>query len=241
MLIDKLSWSAVNPQINFKPTKKKYYGKYLYKVEVRIVSAYLAKGKYNEELFKKITDRQIISAKTGTWFPGDNWSATLINEGINLPFIKHLNSLTSRRDIRVTASSMKAIIYSNDSDELLDLVKPFGDNISSIFSPSSSDALNSLNENCIIRNTPSEYQYKIVFRSGDYQVDAKESLKSVFRTLSDSNQIAVPNFVTHQLSKNGRYCYNMHILANSLDVELLINIAAPGNIINTHKLETSIR
>jgi hypothetical protein len=240
--MDTSFWTKYNPNIKVENTVKKFYNKYLFKIEIHAVASRLINLEGDmEELINHRIEMDKILSNYGTYSLGRLGNSKSANQAKKdlLTAIRTIKTL-NLDGIKIRVEEPYVQIYAETQQQLEEIVlthlSSFSPNIIvKINVPSDEKIIDVLNSNAIIRKTDNGYKYKVIMKDGVYSTETKEALFEYFTTVGDGTiKLTAAGF--HQLRKQTTYLYNLYFYSNDIQLNTIINLIAPGSIVNCHEL-----
>jgi len=255
MLVDSIAWANLNPKIAFKKTRKKYFGKYIFKAEMYLPGAYLLRYgicKDQSSLKTYIVTKSLqmrrhvkLQAENNKMWMKSDFIARLsphqrlwYDDLVDPDALYSANHILRIKGFRCSTFADKLAIYSNDEALLLEMINALlpENSVNSITAPGSSAELHVLEKGNILTDKVDEFKYKIHLRSGRVNsVDTANLYNFVLRML-DSKEMIAPNFVLRGLGQGTLWYGNYYLMAKDLGMVTLLNLTVPGIVSTTHEL-----
>lgn len=234
-----LSWTKLNPICKEKATSKKYYGQYLYKVVLEVPAGRIINDKQNLSIESLLDMR-----KNNYLFHRPNLGAFNLTrrkwEQLHNADVEKLkywqDTLMANKSLlkyRIEEPWMQ--IYSNDELLLYNLVSNTPSCLRAIHKPKNLQSLLALEQNEILVNKVTDYNYKIFLKEG-YKIspELRESIGKYLINLGTDVKLTKStqyNFTRRGLWFNGTYFY-----AKNKNVLIFLDLMAPGIISGIYKL-----
>jgi hypothetical protein len=236
--MDISSWIQFNPKITVDHTRKKFFGKYLYKIVLYAPAGRLVDGKRSLEidLEHRLGIAQHISQSW--WHQRANKDIDKVDLGL-LEKIKILRS-NCPTGIKLRIEEPRIQIYANTEQQLIDIMQlqigsQYYNYIESISGPADADAEELLNSGAIIRKKDTGYQYKVILRDGRYGQEVKQNMLQYLQNL-DETTVHLPKGCRDMLSTSNSYAWNLYFLTNDPQVTSFLSLIQPGIVSNIHEL-----
>lgn len=234
--MDTLFWIRYNPKIKISPTVKKFFNKYLYKIELYAPGGRVIYNEYPiaDALENRRQQQRVINV--GYW---GYKNKDISNADVTL--------LSSLREIRNTVDTVKirveepnVQIYAETNQELQNIVKKYKDikpeSVVEVFGPESTSAEQALNNNAILRKKEFEYRYKIILKDGTYGQDVKLNVHNYLKNLGAD--IKLPKASARMLTNGHGFMWGVYFYVNDINLISFIQLISPGMISNYHELIT---
>jgi len=238
--MDTSFWIQCNPDITVEHTTKKYFGKYLYKLDIYSPAGRLI---YSKGDILSGLDHRKRTAKTinhaGWWGSGGNNF-----KGIDRADVGLLDAIRTLRNnpahtIHLRVEEPHVQIYASTESELQSLVNnKFGQFLPALFritGPESSTAANILETGAIIRKKEVGYKYKVILRDGRYTQEVKAGILQYLINIGVET-IKLPKSAINSLGTNNSFIWNCYFYTNDLSINTFITLISPGIISKSHEL-----
>lgn len=235
-----LSWTKLNPTVKQISTKKKFFGKYLFKVNVWCPAARIVVDHSDNNVAELLEQRiKVMDWRYRSY--GGSWDAARnaqikqhadVKQLQNFIDIKH--QFKDRIKIRVEEPHIS--VYSNDEAFLYSLVsKVLPDRILEVHAPSSKAAEDALNAGNVITKRISEYNYKVMLKERmltDFSL--KESVKDYLYNLNE--EVKLTKSLMNNLSSKYHYFSGGYFYCKDTKIVTFLNLMCPDLISGIHKL-----
>lgn len=226
--MDSLYWKQLVPNISVVFTRKLFYKKYLYRLELTAYGSQCinATTDIDESLrLRNLTYREINY--------GGSWKARM-REQIKRADPEWLNYLkkfkqTVSFDCNIRVEEPKVQIYSNSPSDLENFIKQIpGDYvkyISGISIPKNDQELSLLQAGKLIVKKDPKYPYKIIFRDGKYDLDTKNHIINYLDSLDDI--VRVPEHCRSMLLKSYSGIWECYVYSKDSDIVTFLQLIDP--------------
>ena len=234
--MDILFWNNLSRDIKFKDTKKQFYGKYLWRMELHAKCANIACDDDPEHSVKILKFHATNRSNFGGSWRNPYWHSiqTGLYENVNfdlLKVIKHIKENFSNIKVRVEESSVQYYTETeSDLKQIAALLSTF-DCIQAITGPRvgteqilSSDAI-------IAKKIP--FKYKVLLRDGNYNLTLKEQLLNLLESQED---IKITAGLRHNLKRPYPSMWGAFFYTNDLGITTMMNLMSPGIIGKIHEV-----
>jgi len=240
-----LFWTKLNPTVKQISTKKKFFGKYLHKVNIWCPASRIILNTNNISATELLKIRLELEEVTRSYNYGGSWynhrSQQRISEIKNHAreqqlqyFINVKNQYKDQIKIRVEEPHLS--IYCNDDVLLYNLVaKVFPERVLEIHSPITKEAEEVLNRGEIIIKKLSNYSYKVVFKEQMINGSVKQNINDYLYNLHDD--VKIPKFLIRNLSNNNHnYFGGGYFYCKDINITTFLNLICPNLIAGIYKL-----
>lgn len=237
--MDTLFWTQCNPnRIAFKPTTKKFFDKFLYKIVVYCPAGRLILS--NNDISTEIVRRKELNKHINY---GGHWGLRSSKDldQADVPLLERLRNikLASSPKVKFRVEEPRIQIYAETEEQLKQVVDQLDPawktSIEEVFGPASVDSENLLNSGAIIRKTDIGFKYKVLLKDGRYTTETKLQLKKYLENLGD-DQIKVSKTGLDMLSRPAGFIWNLYFYTNDLSILTFLNLIGPGIVSNFHEL-----
>ena len=239
-----LSWTSLNPDVEYCDTNKKFFGKYLYKAVIWCPGGALTRN-------TKFNDMQFLLGERLSWHGrtynyGGSWGGLhhhtyTRRKSINDAKVEQLEYWRdtikgNKSDFKFRVEEPYIAVYSNDESALYHMTSgdPRPRAVKYFFRPNGSIALNALNRGEIILKRPIDYSYRICLREGKFDVDAVKAVHQLL--LSQGDSIKMTNSCKKNL-ENMRYWFtSTYFYSKDTNIVTLIDLISPNMVSGIFKL-----
>lgn len=237
--MDTLFWTRCNPNtIAFKPTTKKFFDKFLYKIVVYCPAGRLILS--DNDLVDELARRKEMNKHInygGYWGAGSNKDL----EYASIPLLEKLRyiKLSSSPKVKFRVEEPGIQIYAETEDQLKQVVNQLDpawkSNIREVFGPEDAESESFLNSGAILRKTDIGFKYKVLLKDGRYTGETKLQLKTYLGNLG-CDTIKVSKTGLDMLSRPTGFIWNLYFYTNDLNILTFLNLICPGIVSNFHEL-----
>lgn len=236
--MDISSWNKL--RVNVTRTKKKFFGKYLYKLKVLAPGARLITYNRYSSIAAGIKDRKDYVDSIGVTY-GSSWLKQRANKRIEnasaeqLEYLKTIKENNEHLCFRIEEPHVS--IYAEDEQELLTLVQGLPNPYSAkeIARPYDQQSLDILNRGEIVTRKPVDYEYKIMFK--EHRVNNRDNLVQVYNYLRGLGEdVKILPSCERNLTTNLFWFGQCYFYARDPGVCTFINLIAPNLIKEISKL-----
>ena len=239
-----LSWTNLNPNVEYCDTDKKFFGKYLYKAVVWCPGGQLTRNQKFTDMHFLLSERLSWHGRTynygGSWVtqPYTHLRRKSLQDARveQLEYWRDAIKENKSADFKFRVEEPHISVYSNDESALYQLTAgdPRPNAVKYFFRPNGSIALNALNRGEIILKRPIDYSYRICLREGKFDVDA---VKAVYQLLlSQEDSIKMTNGCKKNF-QNIRYWFtSTYFYSKDTNIVTLIDLISPNMISGIFKL-----
>lgn len=224
-----LSWKKLIPKVEVQDTQKKYFGQYLYKLEL------LAYGARSINATADIQSAITLRVKSyrhvnyaGSWHAHANWQLKQANYEW-LEYLKH-KKFNLAEGLKLRIEEPKVQVYSETERGLVQFItqipQQFRQYGIAVYRPADDEQLALLESGVkIVKNAP-KYRYKINFRDGKYAPETKQQILNYLLALDD--QIRLPERCHGQLN-NGDfgYIWDCYFYTNDVNITTFVRLINP--------------
>jgi len=230
--MDSLSWKKLIPNLEVLDTKKKYFGQYLYKLELL---AYGAKSiNYSTDVTHTIQQRMSSYRNVnygGSWQARVNWQL----QQANFDWLEYLKreKFNLVPGLKIRVEEPKVQVYSENEYDLLDFVRKIPQEFRQygmcVYCPANDQQRAMLDAGIkIVKNTPT-YRYKINFRDNKYTAETKQHILTYLDNLGEA--VKVPTPCREKLSKSDfGYVWDAYVYTNDISITTFMQIIHPNLI-----------
>ena len=246
-----LSWTNLNPNIEYCNTTKKFFGKFLYKVVVYLPGGNLIRN-------TKFADMQFLLDERLSWHGryynyGGSWTGYSRN-GLPPYIAKRRKSLESARteqleywrdvvkennvNFKFRVEEPDIAIYANDEAELYHLIEndPRPNAVRQVFKPKNDNALEALDRGEIILKKETDYKYRVCFREGKFETYVIEAIYQLLTSQGDD--IKMTKSCRKNLEDKRYWFTSTYFYTKSPDIVTMINLVSPDIVSGIFKVVT---
>jgi hypothetical protein len=237
-----LSWTKLNPTVKQISTKKKFFGKYLFKVNVWCPAARIIVDQSGNNVDELLEQR--INAMDWRYRNyGGSWDAARNAQIKQHADVKQLQNFIDikhqfKDQIKIRVEEPHISVYSNDEAFLYSLVsKVLPDRILEVHAPSSKAAEDALNDGNVITKRISDYSYKVVLKERMLADSSlKENVKDYLYNLNE--EVKMTNSLIKNLSSKYSYFLGGYFYCKDINITTFLTLMCPDLISGIYKLTT---
>jgi hypothetical protein len=226
--MDSLSWKNLAPNIEVLPTQKIFYKQYLYKLDLLAYGGQSINSKLSIEKSLEVRQASYRSINYGgSWASRMSLSLSLADFDW-LGYLKQFKSAVTF-DCKIRIEEPRIQIYSNNEQDLIDFVnqlpKKYLVYIKTITRPNNDherDIL--LSGKKLLKSTP-EFNYKINFRDGKYDLDTKRNILNYLDSLGDL--VRIPDHARKELTKKYTNTWDIYIYTKDSSITTFLQLIEP--------------
>lgn len=243
--MDTSHWTKLKADIKFIDTTKKFFGKYLYKIDVYAPAGRVVNEKSSKPLQDRLLQRIEMAKDTlnrlSPYGTRHNFGFAGLRETVTassldqLEYYKKVMEL-NKGAIKIRVEEPTLSVYSDDENLLLDIAANDPcDRVTAVYRPANSQAIAVLEQGRIIIKTPSPYSYKIMLREGVIKNhDAYEQAHNYLVSLGDDVQMT--KGCARNLTKRYVYMSSTYFYAKNLECLTFLNLIAPGIVSGIYEI-----
>jgi hypothetical protein len=227
-----LSWKKLIPNLEVLDTKKKYFGQYLYRLELLAYGgrSINAQADVVDAIHQRISSYRHVNYG-GSWQAQVSWQL----QQANFEWLEYLKSQKFNLvpTLKIRVEEPKVQVYSENETDLLDFVRQIPQEFRqygiSIHCPANDEQRAMLNAGIkIVKNVPA-YRYKINFRDGKYTPETKHHILTYLTNLGDIVKVSTP--CREKLSKSDfGYVWDAYVYTNDINITTFMQIIHPNLI-----------
>ena len=236
--MDIFYWTQLNPNIEFSYTKKQYFKKYLFKLDV-----YAPGGRqidHSVSCVREALDHRRIRSKYynygGSW--RDQYDRQFLDHA-DADFLEQLRKIKrENKNIQVRVEEPSLSIYAESIDDLKAVVAQFDTShvkyIERLTYPANDQQSELLKSGAILVKKPQKYAYKVMLRDGRYSLETKTQILNYLDGLEDL--VKVSKGSRDMLSRSFTSMWGVFFYTNDPKVITFLNLLSPGLVLNIHEL-----
>lgn len=240
--MDSLFWKRLNPNIICDTTKKRYFGRYCYKL---VFLAYGGRSitDHDRTIQASLDTRKFMVRQTN-W--GGSWHSRSTGnlDKANITLLEELRSIKNGygSNVRVRVEEPWIQVYADDEETLKSIAARFDSScqkfISVISTPESKEHEDALNRDSILIKPDSKigYSHKVFLKDGMYTSEIKSQIYNYLLGLGDI--VKLTKSANRMLSGPLTYIWGCYFYTNDPNIDIMLNIIRPGTIGKIHKLES---
>lgn len=236
-------WSDITPFLDFKDTRKKFFNKFCYAMVYKCPGGRIIKLAKNTDDIGWLAERRIASdqfrMQQVRWNPTPYLKTEDIDRQQIAAFVGIKNNKSQDTAIRIEEPYVR--IYGQNEQVLHDIANnelaSWKSALVELYRPADAMSESELNDGNIVMKTDVGYRYKFVLRDGYYGEENKLALSNYLAQLGDL--VKVSPTVNRSLTNTGKYLWRGWFYSNEYDIKTMIDIIAPGAILNIHKVTSN--
>lgn len=223
-----LSWKNLVPNIEVLPTQKIFYKQYLYKLELVAHGGQSINSKYSVEKSIEIRERSYRAINYG-----GSWAVRMSHSlaKANIEWLEYLKLFKASVafDCKIRIEEPRIQIYANNEQDLLAFVNQlpgqYIEYVVSITRPTNDQERELLQSGKkLLKSTP-EYNFKINFRDGKYDLTTKLHILNYLDSLGD--MVRVPAHARKELTKSYTNTWDVYIYTKDSSITTFLQIIDP--------------
>ena len=227
--------SNLKPDIEFKQTKKQFFGRYLWRLEVHAECSDLINPSYTDMMSE--VARRRLRAQSRNY--GGSWRYTNVDrydkvDYVLLQTIRNMRE-TYKDSIKVRCEDPWVQFYAETENELKMIAQCLGKEecVLAITGPApGTEAL--LTGDKIIASKKITHRYKVMLRDGNYNRDAKAQILALLEALG--TEVKIPASLRHGLSREYTGMWGTFFYTNEESVTTMLNLVHPGIVGKIHEV-----
>lgn len=237
--MDTSFWIKFNPTVNFYPTKKLFYNKFLYKVKIYCPGSRLILSKSTDDIKNRLISRVLqpdVSYNYGGSWRLNYQHKRLIEDANFEQLVHYFNIKNSNQDTKLRIEEPHIDIYANNEQLLIELIGTnYLDRILEVHRPDGDTATNVLINGNIIATKFEKYAYKIYVKRMFFDdVHLKQTILD--HLYNYEFQVKLTEGLIHHLNNNISYFPGGYFYANDIKVITLIGLICPQFIARIFQL-----
>ena len=226
--MDSLSWKNLAPNIEVLPTQKIFYKQYLYKLELIAHGGQSINSKYSVAKSLEVRERSYRAINYGgSW--AVRMSYSLAKADIEwLEYLKLFKAGVAF-DCKIRIEEPRIQIYASNEQDLLDFVgqlpKQYIEYAASITRPTNDLEHELLQSGKKLMKSTPEYNFRINFRDGKYDVGTKQHVLNYLDSLGDT--VRVPDHARKELTKNYSNTWDVYIYTKDSSITTFLQLIEP--------------
>ena len=211
-------WTHLNPTVKITKTRKKFYGKFLYKAVFHCPGISVIRNPKLQWDSRLAWNRLYHES-------GKKKQITFYYELIE----KFAGELTSRIE------GPYLHIYTNDTSIIKEFCNYYTDRVFEVSEPESEQALALLKDDVILTRKMPEYQFKIMLREGFF--DNKQEVANYLYNLERDDIVCLTKSTIKYLNNHGKWFPGGYFYTRDDSVVTFISLVAPNLIKKVFKIE----
>jgi hypothetical protein len=227
--------SGYKPDIEFKNTKKQFFGRYLWRLEVHAECSDLVNPCY-KDMAGEVAKRR-LRAQARNY--GGSWRYSNVDrydrvDYVLLQTIRNIRE-TYKDTVKVRCEDPWVQFYAETEDELKVIAQSLSreESILAITGPvPGTESL--LAGDKIIASKKIQHRYKIMLRDGNYNRDAKTQILGLLEALGE--EVRIPASLRYGLTREYTGMWGAFFYANNDSVTTMLNLIHPGIVGKIHEV-----
>lgn len=249
MKMDISHWTKLNPDIKRIDTTKKFFNKYLYKIDIyapagKIIIEKNTNKSCQERFLNRVEDANERFNRLQPWAKNNGLALMGLREIINYGSIEQLEYYktildTHKDTIKFRVEEPNLSIYCNDEQLLYNIAAndPCG-RVRKIFRPKNPEAQTLLEEGLVILKKPTPYSYIIHLREG--VIKNRDIILQVYNyLLALDDDVKLTNSCAKNLSGRRIYMPSTYFYSKNLECLTFLNLMAPDLVSRIFKIAYS--
>lgn len=226
--MDSLSWKNLVPNVEVLPTQKIFYKQYLYKLELLAHGGQSINSKYSVAKSLEARERSYRAINYGgSWAVRMSYSLAKAN----VEWLEYLKAFKASVafDCKIRTEEPRIQIYASDEQDLANFVRQlppqYAEYVISITRPASDEQRDLLlTGKKLLKSTP-EYNYRVNFRDGKYELETKIHILNYLDSLGDL--VRVPDHARRELTKKYMNTWDVYIYTKDPSITTFLQIINP--------------
>ena len=223
------------PDIEFKQTKKQFFGRYLWRLEVHAECSDLANPCY-KDMMAEVAKRKLRAQMRNY---GGSWRYDRLDRYDNVDYVL-LQTIRNMREtykdtIKIRCEDPWVQFYAETEDELKVIAQCLGKEecILAICGPTpGTEAI--LTGDKIIGSKKILHRYKITLRDGNYNLTSKLQILDLLE--AQGEEVKIPASLRHGLTRDYTGMWGTFFYANEASVTTMLNLIHPGIVGKIHEV-----
>jgi hypothetical protein len=226
--MDSLSWKNLAPKIEVLPTQKIFYKQYLYKLELLAHGGQSIGSKYSVAKSLEVRERSYRAINYG-----GSWAVRmgLSLSKADIEWLEYLKLFKAavNFDCKIRIEEPRIQIYAANEQYLLDFVSQiplrYLDYVRSITRPANDHERELLQSGKKLMKSTPEYNFKVNFRDGKYDLDTKIHILNYLDSLGDT--VRVPDHARKELTKKYTNTWDVYIYTKDSSITTFLQLIEP--------------
>ena len=231
-------WTQLNPNVSFEHTRKQYFKKYLYKLNVYAPGGRQIDHRMSsvKEALEQRRSHSRFYNYGGSW--RDQYDRHFLDSA-DPEFLELLRTLKRQnKDMKFRVEEPSISIYAETIDDLKTIVGNFKTQqikyIEKITYPANQQQLELLQSGAILVAKPQNYSHKVILRDGRYNMETKAQILRYLEGLDDLVKVSKGSY--DMLTKPYASMWGVFFYTNDPKVTTFLNLLSPGLVSNIHEL-----
>ena len=233
--MDTSFWKTINTDVGFKETKKQFYGKYLWRMEIYAICADVAFDVDPEKAVALIIWQAANRSNFGGSWQQPYWHYGAQYDKVDYDLLRSIKTIKeSFANIKTRIENHSMQFYSESENDLKLVAQMLTDpNCITCITGPKPGTEQLLSSNAIIApKTP--FKYKVLIRDGAYPPSVKKQLFSLLEAQEDSVKITAG--VKHGFNRPYPGTWGLFFYTNDLSVTTMMSLICPGIIGKIHEV-----
>lgn len=240
--MDTSFWTKLNPKVIEDTTTKQYFGRYLYKMVVKVNGGRLIHTRAGESIADALNDR--IANQRMRNYGGSWWNTRLAeitaSNAAHLELVRDIKE-QYKNDVKIRVEEPNIQFYAESEDWLKVIATALGpelqDKILLISCPAAGTEQTLESGKIIMRGKRRlQYNYKVMIRDGAYPVETKYRVLDYLYELGEK-ECLYSKATERMLNSNSVYCWGCFFYTRDDKIITFIKLIAPDMIGKIHELE----
>lgn len=226
--MDSLSWKNLVPDIEVLPTQKIFYKQYLYKLELLAHGGQSIGSKYSVAKSLEVRERSYRAINYG-----GSWAVRmgLSLSKADIEWLEYLKLFKAgvAFDCKIRIEEPRIQIYASNEQDLLDFVGQIPlqhlNYVRSITRPANDREREMLQTGKKLMKSTPEYNFKISFRDGKYDLETKQHVLNYLDSLGDT--VRVPDHARKELTKKYSNTWDIYIYTKDSSITTFLQLIEP--------------
>lgn len=236
-----LSWTNLNPTVKISGTKKKFFGRYLYKIIVWCPAGSVIYDKHETDASFLLQQRLDRMSRAIHYHSSFATRADYVRENAVPEQLQYFIDLkqSNNNQLRLRVEEPTITIYSDDSDLLYTIAAGMPDTtrLEEVHAPFSAQATEALNRGEIIIKTPMAFEYKVTLKETSFRdISIKQNILDYLYNLDKNDEVCLTKSLVKNLGTNFSYFQGGYFYARDEKAATFINLMHPGLVSGIFKL-----
>jgi hypothetical protein len=226
--MDSLSWKNLAPNIEVLPTQKIFYKQYLYKLELVAHGGQSINSKYSVAKSLEVRERSYRAINYG-----GSWAVRMSHSlaKANVEWLEYLKLFKAgvSFDCKIRIEEPRIQIYASNEQDLLDFVKQlpsrYMEYAVAITRPANDREHELLQSGKKLMKSTPEYNFRINFRDGKYDIETKLHILNYLDSLGD--MVRVPDHARKELTKKYTNTWDIYIYTKDSSITTFLQLIDP--------------
>ena len=234
--MDTLYWSNLSLDVKFKETKKQFWGRYLWRMEIYADCADVAFEEDPQHAVAMLKYQAVNRSNFGgSWRQPYFYNNANKYENVNYTLLGSIKTIKeSLGDIvKIRVESDRMQFYAGSESELKQIAAILSDTtcIEAITGPKAGTEQLLISNAIIAPKIP--FKYKILLRDGNYNLELKTQILNLLESQED---IKITAGLRHNLNRPWPGMWGAFFYANDLGITTMLNLMSPGIVGKIHEV-----